>query len=177
MSPPLKQSRMQELYVVCGTDPNGLTLIEMHAGARQPSDPTQQWAQARVRRCCIYDRAIHKNWGTLSVAESRSQSVGPLRRLADPARRVRCAGSPIQMPCLIGLRWPHRAKAGVRRMRSHVTKAGREHEFADGKTAGSLLVAACHPVSCYSTRKHTFRTSSCTLLLVVTSSARSIRRR
>jgi hypothetical protein len=31
---------MQELYVLCGTVLNGLTLIEMHARASQPSDPT-----------------------------------------------------------------------------------------------------------------------------------------
>jgi hypothetical protein len=31
---------MQELYVLCGTVLNGLTLIEMHARASPPSDPT-----------------------------------------------------------------------------------------------------------------------------------------
>jgi hypothetical protein len=31
---------MQELYALCRTVLDGLTLIEMHAGASQPSDPT-----------------------------------------------------------------------------------------------------------------------------------------
>ncbi|MBC8751285.1 MULTISPECIES: hypothetical protein [Paraburkholderia] len=31
---------MQELYLLCGTALNGLTLVERHVGASQQSDPT-----------------------------------------------------------------------------------------------------------------------------------------